>query len=322
MKGLVLGGSGHLGAALVRELVERGHEVTATGRRERPPGLDGVEVRYVRGDDRNVGTLARWVRGHDLVLDAATPYPVGAFEGTGRVVDEARRRTAALIEAVADSGCRLGCVGSFVTCVRATGGVAGWSAAAGRLLHPYFAVKEAIDRLLLGAAAEGAPIALVHPATCLGPWDPRPAGEALLPRLLRGEVPLVASDCIGVVDVRDAAAALVTAVDRRRFGRRHLLVGRRLEAAELARAACALTGARPPVLRAPAAWTIGPAWWLEAVLALWGRTSPSPALIPLLVAAQGALPERGDEEALEIEPRPLEETLHDAVEWYRRTGAL
>jgi len=319
---LVLGGSGHLGAALVRAALARGDEVTAAGRQKAPASLEGLGVRLVCGDDREPGAIASWVAGHDLVLDAAAPYPVRAFTGGGKALEHARRRTAELLAAVRAAGCPLGCVGSFVTCVEPDGGTAGWGARAGRLLHPYFAVKSAIEELLLDAAVDGARIALVNPVTCLGPWDSRPGNEALLPRLLRGELPMVARDPIGVVDVRDAAAALLAALERERFGRRHLLVGRRVEAAGLARLACELTGARPPALQVPAAWTIAPAWWLEAVLAPWGRDSPSPALIPLLVAAQASLPERGDETALGIEPRPLEETLRDAVRWYRRVGAL
>ena len=37
MKALVLGGSGHIGSAVVRELLRRGYEVGATGRRTPAP---------------------------------------------------------------------------------------------------------------------------------------------------------------------------------------------------------------------------------------------------------------------------------------------
>ncbi|MEZ5332592.1 MAG: NAD-dependent epimerase/dehydratase family protein [Thermoanaerobaculia bacterium] len=314
MKALVLGGSGHVGAALTRELLARGHGVTATGRRARPAALEGLPVAYHRGDDRHPGTLGRWARGADLIFDAAAPYPLEAFAGGDAVVERARRRTRELLAAA--RGIPLGCVGSFVTRVEPARGPSGWAAGAGRLLHPYFRVKEAVEELLVEAAASGAPVAGVHPATCLGPWDSRPASEALLPRLVRGEVAFVAADRVGIVDVRDVAAALVNAVEAERFGRPHLLVGHRVEVAEVARRACAIAGVRPPTLRLPAAWTVGPAWWLEATLTAWGCRSAGSALVPLLVAAQAGLPERGDEAALGVEPRSLDRTLADAMAWY------
>lgn len=316
MNVLVLGGSGHVGAAVTRELLARGHAVTATGRRPCPPALEGLPVAYRRGDDRREGTLSRWAEDADLIFDAASPYPLEAFAGTDGVVEGVRRRTRELLAAARDTP--LGCVGSFVTRVAPVRGPSGWAAGAGRLLHPYFRAKEAIDELLLEAAASGAPVAIVHPATCLGPWDSRPATEALLPRLVRGELPFVAADRVGIVDVRDVAAALIRAVERERFGRPHLLVGHRVEVAEIARRACVLAGVRPPAFRLPAAWTVGPAWWLEAALAVWGRPSPSPALVPLLVSAQAGLPAHGDEAALGIELRGLDETLADAMAWYGR----
>ena len=51
MKATVLGATGHIGSAVVRELVARGHTVTATGRRATPPvNLDGLALNYAAGD--------------------------------------------------------------------------------------------------------------------------------------------------------------------------------------------------------------------------------------------------------------------------------
>lgn len=51
MRVLVLGGTGHLGSAIVRALLERHFEVIATGRRDAPPAnLAGLPVHYMQGD--------------------------------------------------------------------------------------------------------------------------------------------------------------------------------------------------------------------------------------------------------------------------------
>ena len=51
MRALVLGGSGLIGNAIVRELVARGYQVTAVGRRPAPAAnLAELDVDYVSAD--------------------------------------------------------------------------------------------------------------------------------------------------------------------------------------------------------------------------------------------------------------------------------
>ena len=45
MKALVIGATGHIGNAVVRELLQRGYEVTAAYRRHGPrPNLEGLPI--------------------------------------------------------------------------------------------------------------------------------------------------------------------------------------------------------------------------------------------------------------------------------------
>ena len=75
MRALVLGATGHLGCALARELCERGYRVSGVSRREHlPSNLEGVPVEVVVGDDSEPDCFERWLRGYDLVVDAAAPY--------------------------------------------------------------------------------------------------------------------------------------------------------------------------------------------------------------------------------------------------------
>ena len=76
-RALVLGGSGHLGNAAVRELLACGYAVTAARRgRTAARNLAGLPVCDALGDADHPATVDGWVRGHDLVVDAAAPYPL------------------------------------------------------------------------------------------------------------------------------------------------------------------------------------------------------------------------------------------------------
>lgn len=65
----LIGASGNVGSRLLKELVSRGHEVTAIGR---DPGkvAAGPRITAVRGDIRDAAGLAEVLKGHDAVISS------------------------------------------------------------------------------------------------------------------------------------------------------------------------------------------------------------------------------------------------------------
>ena len=118
-RALVLGATGHLGNAIVRDLLAQGWRVTAATRQTHPPAWAGPQVEVVHGDIEEAGRLASWMPGHDWVMDAAAPYPLGLFDnwvsGRSAAIDKARRRTTMLLDAVSCEGATLGYVSSYTT---------------------------------------------------------------------------------------------------------------------------------------------------------------------------------------------------------------
>ncbi|HEY0475879.1 MAG TPA: NAD-dependent epimerase/dehydratase family protein, partial [Kofleriaceae bacterium] len=159
-RALVLGASGHVGNAVVRELVARGCAVTAARRgRTAARNLAGLPVTDALGDADDAATLDRWVGGHDLVVDAAAPYPLTlAADRASHAAETAARRAAVLVEAVARHRADLVHVGSFVT--RLGADAAGVPRDPGQrldaALHPYFAAKRAGEAVFAAAARAGA----------------------------------------------------------------------------------------------------------------------------------------------------------------------
>lgn len=318
MRALVLGASGHLGNAVTRELLTRGASVTAARRgKTAADNLAGLPVQHAIGDADHAETLDGWVAGHDVVIDAAAPYPLTLAERGAAA--HAARRAGALVGAIARHGARLVHIGSFVTRLGAD--------AAGRprdpgdrldaALHPYFAAKRAGEAVLAAAARTGAPIAIAHPTSCMGPWDSRPAAMCLVPRVLAGQVPAVPAHLINVIDVRDAArgiSALAFAADAPREP--VLLGGHDVGLAELCALIGELGGVRVTTRRLPAIAARAAAWAFE--LGTLGAARP-PLLLPTLLALrQTTLPVSAEQRALGAAPRPLSATLRDAIAWYRR----
>ncbi len=321
MRALVLGATGHVGNAVVRELLARGHEVTAVTRRAAAPAnLEGLAVRPARGDADRPGQLRAWLPGHDLVVDAAAPYPLHLFqEPPATLLERAEKRTRQLLDAVADHNARLAYVSSFVTLPRPRTGGDPIAAGLARR-HPYFAVKERIENLVLAAARQGLPAVVVNPTTCFGPWDLKPRNLCLVPQLLAGEVAALVRHILNAVDVRDVAAGLVSAVEKERFAERIPLCGHNLTVDELTARLCAIGGVPPPRLHTPVGLGLAASWWTEAFCALTGRPSPWPTLSLLLVNESYPMTPNPLQTALGAAPRPLGETLRDAVDWYRRIG--
>jgi dihydroflavonol-4-reductase len=320
-RALVLGGSGHLGNALVRELLSRGYRVTAARRgRTAAQNLAGLAIADALGDAEDPATVDRWIRDHELVVDAAAPYPWTLRERGAAA--SAARRAAVLVDAIGRHRARMIHVGSFVT--RLGTDAAGQPREPGErleaALHPYFAAKRAGEAVLATAARAGAPITIVHPTTCLGPWDSRPPRTCLVPSVLAGRIPWAPSHVINVVDVRDVARGAVAAADDGgHTGEPLRLTGHNVGIPEL----CALIGELagiPVTSRAiPAGAVRAAAWALE--LAAPGAMTP-PVLLPALLALrQVPLAVGHAQRALGAAPRPLSTTLRDAIAWYRESAS-
>lgn len=325
MKALILGATGHIGNALVRAFLAQGYQVTATSRSTQPTAnLVDLPIRYACGNSDTPGQLEAWIAGHDIVVDAAAPYPF-YLSGTGseaerRPLDYAARRIDTLLAAVRKHKTRLAYVSSFTTLARPREESAGWQRQLMRTLHPYFAVKDLMESRVLAAARSGVPAVIVNPTMCLGPWDMRERDLCFLPRLLCGEMPAAVHHTLNVIDVRDVATGLLAALNAERYGEPLLLSGHNISTEALFAWICEIGGAQPPRFYTPATLSLLTSYWLEASLALIGQRAPLPSLAVMLTCEHMWLTPSTAQRELGVTLRPLSATLRDAVQWYRSIG--
>jgi dihydroflavonol-4-reductase len=322
---LVLGGTGHVGHAILRELLARGYRVDALSRKARPPILEGLDVRVRQGDASVPGDIEAHIEQGGVVVDAAAPYPLHLDLSRRDGVDPVRAavaRTERLVEATERRGATLVFISSFTTLPRPAGFVSELEARMRRAAHPYFVTKQAMEGVVLEGCRRGLRAVVVNPTACLGPWDAKPRSLCYLPLLLSGELPATAMRAVNVVDVRDVACGAVAALEANLFARPLLLAGHDIRADHLSARACQLAGRRPPILRASTRATATAFYWTEWFFEAMGRRAPFPSLPALLLCEARATGIGDAQRTLGVLPRPLEETLVDSIEWYRQLGYL
>ena len=325
MKAVVIGATGHIGNAVVRAFLDRGIEVTATSRKSTPAfNLAGLPVHFACGDTAVSGQFDTWISGQDIVVDAAAPWPLSLWRRpqnqNSDLVSNAIRRTRDLLSAVYKYNARLVSIGSFATSKSQSRGFGALQYEMMRAAHPYFAVKEAIEAETIAAARNGLKAVMLNPTMCIGPWDIREREFCIVPRLLAGEVPAMTNQILNLIDVRDVADAVVSALMAEKFGEPIPLSGQNISVDMLCSWICEIGRVPPPRTRIPSSLAVAGSYAAELALAIIGQDTPLPSIFLMLADAIDCPAADRRQLDLGIAPRPLYETLLDAIDWYRSIG--
>jgi dihydroflavonol-4-reductase len=177
-----------------------------------------------------------------------------------------------------------------------------------------------MERHVAAAMAMGLPAMIVRPTACLGPWDTRPRKYCIVPQLVCGELPAVLDHEVNVIDSRDVGAGLVRAMEQDRYGEAITLCGHNTSMQQLAAWFSSVTRTQSKHWRVPAELSLLPLLWTEIAWGMLGRASPVPSLIPALICEQGWMEPGTVQRDLDLELRPLAETVRDSLAWYRQIG--
>jgi dihydroflavonol-4-reductase len=324
---IVTGGAGFIGSHLVAQLVARGERVRVV---ERPGAAvahlpEGIEL--VRADIRDRAAVAAALAGGRWVYHlAANPnlwardrseFDAVNHRGTIHVLDAA---LAAGAERVLHTSTE-----SILTCARNSGPIAEDVAVAlADAVGPYCRSKLRAENEALARARAGQPVVVANPTMPVGPGDRGLSPPTRLIRdFCRGQLPARMDCTLNLIDVRDVALGLIRTMERGRPGRRYLLGGENLTLLAMLGQLSALTGVPVPRWRVPYALGLAVAAFSE----LWadhvtGR--PPKATLTGVRLTRRAMhfdPSRSLAE-LDLQPRPVRQSLADAVAWLEQSGAL
>jgi dihydroflavonol-4-reductase len=316
-KTLVTGGTGFIGAHLVRELAGRGDELRLLVREgSNTDALEGIEWERAMGDVTDRDSVRKAMRDVERVFHVAgtTSMRAGSRErvfevnvgGTRNVMEEALR--AGVTRAVLTSS-------SSAVGTAEPGGTIDEEQpfTIGRLGVAYINSKHEAESVAMRLGAKGLPLVIVNPSFVLGPDDPNPSGtsNALVRRLLLRRIPGYLDGAINVVDVRDVAKGHVLAAERGEQGERYLLTGRNFTLQRLFADLSRIAGVPPPALRMHGRLVVAGVEAMEFV----GLRLPTSS--DEVKSGTQWFTYRNDKacEQLGWEPRPHEETLEDTVRW-------
>lgn len=324
MRYLLTGGTGFVGANVIRHLLARGDEVVCVVRK---PNLclEGLPVQIAKVDLQDADALVKVAEGCDGIHHIA-----GIFDPGPGGEDAMRKLHVDATRVLLDVAKRAG-VPRFLLCSSSiTVGFGSRDnpgdedtpidpdAIYGRTgaLRTYYESKREAEEM----TAEAGGI-IVNPDFVLGAWDIKPTSGMLLLTMAQRYVPAYPLGGKCFIDADDCALGHIYALDRGQPGRRYLLGNHNASYKEFMDLCAQAVGRRPPVIPVPSlAMRVG-----GLVGGLLQRADPHrfAGLEPhVLLAMQQERYRTGRRswEELGVPRTPLPETIRKALSWFKEHG--
>ena len=325
---LVTGGSGFLGSAVVRTLLDRGAKVRALVQPTSPRGnFSGLDCEIVVGDLTDPASLESALQGVRYLFHVAADYRLWAPD-PAVIVRANVEGTTNLFRAALSAGVERIVYTSSVAALKVAGATAPVDELAALLpeeaIGTYKRSKTLAERAVEEMIRrEGLPAVIVNPTTPIGPRDirPTPTGRILLDAA-RGKIPAFVDTGLNFVHVDDVAAGHLLAFERGRIGERYILGGENLTLQELLGTVAKLAGRRAPTLKLPriplyplafGAETLARLTKKEPLLTIDGLRMSSYRMFFTSAKAERELGYRS---------RPYQEAVSEALAWFRVAGYL
>jgi dihydroflavonol-4-reductase len=323
---LVTGGTGFVGAHVVRSLLSRGRAVRCLARSGSDlANLEGLPVEIVRGDLRDPASLARAAAGIDTLYHCAADYRLWSRDPRDLYATNVGG-TENVLRAAVEAGARWIVHTSSVATLapRPDGRPAREEDAAteNSVIGHYKRSKVRAEQVALRYAADGAPVVVVNPSTPVGELDgkPTPTGRIIVD-YLDGRMPAYVDTGLNLVDVRDVAEGHVLAARSGRPGERYILGNRDMTLKEIFEVLAKLSGIPAPTLRLPHWIPIAAAavdTWISPIL---GREPRVPLESARMARHRMYFDSSKAVRELGFPQSPVENALARAVAWFRGRAA-
>jgi len=322
---IVTGASGHIGANLVRSLLEQGQKVRALVHTDQR-ALAGLDVECVPGDINDFVSLRQAFTDIDIVYHLASFVSIQTDEW-------------AKLEATNIAGTR-----QVIAACQASG--------VRRLVHfssihalqkepfnqpldeqrplvdthshsPYDRSKAISEHLVLKAIDEGLDAIILYPTAVIGPNDFKPShmGQVLL-SLARHRLPALVTGGFDWVDARDVASGAIRAANNAPAGSRYLLSGHWVSVRDLAHFVSLSTGVPAPFFVCPLKLASIAAPLATSLMRMSGQRALFTSVSLEVLNSHHNISHARATHDLGYQPRPFEQTIADTLLWFIDAGYL
>jgi dihydroflavonol-4-reductase len=326
MKCFVTGATGFLGSHVARQLLAKGAELRLLVRHtSRLDNIADLPSERVVGDLRGIDSLRRGMAGCEFVFHVAADYRLWSLNHQ-ELYESNVEGTRNILQAARDSGVRRVIYTSSV----ATMGFGnngrltdeGSPVTLANMIGDYKRSKFMAEQLVVEAGRSGQNIVLVNPTTPVGERDikPTPSGQIVVD-FLRRKFPAYVDTGLNLVDVVDCADGHLQAMEKARPGERYILGGENLTLKQILDKLGAITGLPSPKVKLPYAAAFATGLVDTLVTGKILKREPRVTLDAVRMGRKKMFVTSAKaERELGWRPRPVDEALRRAVEWFRANG--
>jgi dihydroflavonol-4-reductase len=329
MKTLITGATGFVGSAVLRQLINAGHSVRSLIRANSDrQNLTGLPVEIMIGDLKDRASLDRALAGCSILFHVAADYRLWV-PNPQEIYETNVTGTCNIMLAAAQAGVTRIVYTSSVATLGLTpdGSPADENTPVsladmiGHYKRSKFLAEAEVKRM---TEEQGLPVVIVNPSTPIGPRDikPTPTGRMVVDAA-SGRMPAYVDTGLNLVHVEDIAIGHLLALERGEIGQRYVLGAANMTLKKILTELAAITGRRPPRIRLPYNLVLPVAYISEAWARMTGLNEPRVTLVGVRLAKKRMFfSAEKARRVLGFHPRPIEEALRDAVDWFRQHGYL
>ena len=322
-KAFVTGGSGHLGANLVRLLLESGWHVRCLIHKD-SKALEGLEIEKVHGDLTDLSSLSSQMDGCDVVFHLAAYVAVEDVdvvrmkkinvEGTQNMCEAAlSANISRFIYFSSIHAFEQHPIGQILNEERPL--VHGSSNSS-----PYDYSKALAQKKVYAACKRGLNASILHPTAVLGPHDHKPSrmGQVLM-NIMNRKMLLTVTAGYNWVDARDVAKSAINCVDFGKTSQNYILSGQWASFPQIAEIVSNKLKIRTTYATFPlwAAYAGIPFSWIKSKITAKRPSLTSGGLHALAVQSKIVSSELAQKE-LGHNTRTLEKTINDTIDWRQK----
>ena len=320
MKCFVTGGTGFVGANLIRLLLQQGYEVRALVRNgSNLNNLKSLDVELVTGDLNS--DLSRSMSGCQVLFHVAAQYSLWQRDRESLYRSNVLG-TRNILACAQKAGIERTVYTSSVAAIGVKqGGIANesYQSPVDKLVGDYKKSKYYAEQEAVKAVGQGQDIVIVNPSTPIGAFDikPTPTGEIIL-RFLQREMPFYVDTGLNLINVKDVAMGHILALEKGVTGDRYILGNQNITFKQLLDKLEQITGLPAPKSTIPYWIPYSVAWLEENVLAKLGK-QPTVAIDGVQMSRQQMFYDASKAvKELDLPQSDIDLALQEAVKWFQK----